>query len=206
MYETLLDFRNSLHRTSRTATAAESREEMRQWAEIYFARLDSVLGEGVVRSLRGAGWRDHRRATHGQATRPTTAEQHRMVPARRRRRRQGHLYRPVYGRHLRQAQCITIAQQCAQRRRGDGLRHPAGEHTLPVRRPRAWRRAIPSSSATAAGQIIYRQTRTSSCPREEVQAYLNGLVARISAGEVEGPRPQHKRPGRPGAARCITRA
>ena len=46
MYETLLTF-GTASIDDRTKQGW-SREEMRQWTDIYFARLDSVLGEGVV--------------------------------------------------------------------------------------------------------------------------------------------------------------
>ena len=180
MYETLLTF-GTASIDDRTKQGW-SREEMRQWTDIYFARLDSVLGEGVVDPyvvLDGEIIAAHPWDVDETYDVESTEWYQRAVAA------DGKviftdLYTDViYGKPV-----ITIAQQCAYadavmafdilpeniRFQFDDLSMEAGDSFF---------------LCDSRGQIIYADTGIE-LPREEVQAYLNSLVARISAGEVDG--------------------
>ena len=180
MYETLLTF-GTASIDDRTKQGW-SREEMRQWTDIYFARLDSVLGEGVVDPyvvLDGEIIAAHPWDVDETYDVESTEWYQRAISA------DGKviftdLYTDViYGKPV-----ITIAQQCAYadavmafdilpeniRFQFDDLSMEAGDSFF---------------LCDSRGQIIYADTGIE-LPREEVQAYLNSLVARISAGEVEG--------------------
>ena len=131
MYETLLTF-GTASIDDRTKQGW-SHEEMLQWTDIYFARLDSVLGEGVVDPyvvLDGEIIAAHPWAGDKTYDVESTEWYQRAVAA------GGEVifHRPVYGRHLRQAG-YHHRPAMRLRRRGDGLRYSAGKHTLPVRRP-----------------------------------------------------------------------
>ena len=180
MYETLLTF-GTASIDDRTKQGW-SREEMRQWTDIYFARLDSVLGEGVVDPyvvLDGEIIAAHPWDVDETYDVESTEWYQRAISA------DGKviftdLYTDViYGKPV-----ITIAQQCAYadavmafdilpeniRFQFDDLSMEAGDSFF---------------LCDSRGQIIYADTGIE-LPREEVQAYLNSLVARISAGEVDG--------------------
>lgn len=180
MYETLLTF-GTASIDDRTKQGW-SREEMRQWTDIYFARLDSVLGEGVVDPyvvLDGEIIAAHPWDVDETYDVESTEWYQRAISA------EGKviftdLYTDViYGKPV-----ITIAQQCAYadavmafdilpeniRFQFDDLSMEAGDSFF---------------LCDSRGQIIYADTGIE-LPREEVQAYLNSLVARISAGEVDG--------------------
>lgn len=181
MYETLLTF-GTASIDDRTKQGW-SHEEMRQWADIYFTRLDSVLGEGVVDpyvvldgeiiaahpwdgdenyDVESAEWYQRAVAAEGKV-----------------------IFTDLYTDVIYDKPVITIAQQCAYadavmafdilpeniRFQFDELSMEAGDSFF---------------LCDSRGQIIYADTDIER-PREEVQAYLNSLVARISAGEVEGP-------------------
>ena len=181
MYETLLTF-GTASIDDRTKQGW-SREEMLQWTDIYFARLDSVLGEGVVDpyvvldgeiiaahpwdvdetyDVESAEWYQRAVAAEGKV-----------------------IFTDLYTDVIYDKPVITIAQQCAYadavmafdilpeniRFQFDELSMEAGDSFF---------------LCDSRGQIIYADTDIER-PREEVQAYLNSLVARISAGEVEGP-------------------
>ena len=181
MYETLLTF-GTASIDDRTKQGW-SHEEMRQWTDIYFARLDSVLGEGVVDpyvvldgeiiaahpwdgdenyDVESAEWYQRAVAAEGKV-----------------------IFTDLYTDVIYDKPVITIAQQCAYadavmafdilpeniRFQFDELSMEAGDSFF---------------LCDSRGQIIYADTDIER-PREEVQAYLNSLVARISAGEVEGP-------------------
>ena len=180
MYETLLTF-GTASIDDRTKQGW-SHEEMRQWADIYFTRLDSVLGEGVVDPyvvLDGEIIAAHPWDVDETYDVESTEWYQRAISA------DGKviftdLYTDViYGKPV-----ITIAQQCAYadavmafdilpeniRFQFDDLSMEAGDSFF---------------LCDSRGQIIYADTGIE-LPREEVQAYLNSLVARISAGEVDG--------------------
>ena len=180
MYETLLTF-GTASIDDRTKQGW-SHEEMRQWTDIYFARLDSVLGEGVVDPyvvLDGEIIAAHPWDVDETYDVESTEWYQRAISA------DGKviftdLYTDViYGKPV-----ITIAQQCAYadavmafdilpeniRFQFDDLSMEAGDSFF---------------LCDSRGQIIYADTGIE-LPREEVQAYLNSLVARISAGEVDG--------------------
>ena len=180
MYETLLTFGTAS--IDERTKQGWSREEMRQWTDIYFARLESVLGEGVVDPyvvLDGEIIAAHPWDVDETYDVESTEWYQRAISA------DGKviftdLYTDViYGKPV-----ITIAQQCAYadavmafdilpeniRFQFDDLSMEAGDSFF---------------LCDSRGQIIYADTGIE-LPREEVQAYLNSLVARISAGEVEG--------------------
>ena len=181
MYETLLTF-GTASIDDRTKQGW-SHEEMRQWADIYFTRLDSVLGEGVVDPY--VVLDDEIIAAHpwdGDENYDVESTEwyQRAVAA------EGKvIFTDLYTDVIYDKPVITIAQQCAYadavmafdilpeniRFQFDELSMEAGDSFF---------------LCDSRGQIIYADTDIER-PREEVQAYLNSLVARISAGEVEGP-------------------
>lgn len=180
MYETLLTF-GTASIDDRTKQGW-SREEMLQWTDIYFARLDSVLGEGVVDPyvvLDGEIIAAHPWDVDETYDVESTEWYQRAVAA------EGKvIFTDLYTDVIYDKPVITIAQQCAYadavmafdilpeniRFQFDDLSMEAGDSFF---------------LCDSRGQIIYADTDIER-PREEVQAYLNGLVARISAGEVEG--------------------
>ena len=181
MYETLLTF-GTASIDDRTKQGW-SHEEMRQWTDIYFARLDSVLGEGVVDPyvvLDGEIIAAHLWDGDENYDVESTEWYQRAVAA------EGKvIFTDLYTDVIYDKPVITIAQQCAYadavmafdilpeniRFQFDELSMEAGDSFF---------------LCDSRGQIIYADTDIER-PREEVQAYLNSLVARISAGEVEGP-------------------
>ena len=180
MYETLLTF-GTASIDDRTKQGW-SREEMRQWADIYFARLDSVLGEGVVDPyvvLDGEIIAAHPWDVDETYDVESTEWYQRAISA------DGKvIFTDLYTDVIYDKPVITIAQQCAYadavmafdilpeniRFQFDDLSMEAGDSFF---------------LCDSRGQIIYADTGIE-LPREEVQAYLNSLVARISAGEVDG--------------------
>lgn len=181
MYETLLTF-GTASIDDRTKQGW-SHEEMCQWTDIYFARLDSVLGEGVVDPyvvLDGEIIAAHPWDGDENYDAESTEWYQRAVAA------EGKvIFTDLYTDVIYDKPVITIAQQCAYadavmafdilpeniRFQFDELSMEAGDSFF---------------LCDSRGQIIYADTDIER-PREEVQAYLNSLVARISAGEVEGP-------------------
>ena len=181
MYETLLTF-GTASIDDRTKQGW-SHEEMRQWTDIYFTRLDSVLGEGVVDPyvvLDGEIIAAHPWDGDENYDVESTEWYQRAVAA------EGKvIFTDLYTDVIYDKPVITIAQQCAYadavmafdilpeniRFQFDELSMEAGDSFF---------------LCDSRGQIIYADTDIER-PREEVQAYLNSLVARISAGEVEGP-------------------
>ena len=181
MYETLLTF-GTASIDDRTQQG-RSREEMRQWAEIYFARLDSVLGEGVVdpyvvldgEIIAAHPWSGDETydAESSEWYRRAVAAGGKVV------------FTDLYTDFIYNKPVITVAQQCSIadavmafdilpeniRFQFDDLNLDAGDSFF---------------LCDGRGQIIYADTDIDRS-REEVQAYLNDLVARISAGEVQGP-------------------
>ena len=180
MYETLLTF-GTASIDDRTKQGW-SHEEMLQWTDIYFARLDSVLGEGVVDPyvvLNGEIIAAHPWAGDKSYDVESTEWYQRAVAA------DGEvIFTDLYMDVIYDKPVITIAQQCAYadavmafdilpeniRFQFDDLSMEAGDSFF---------------LCDSRGQIIYADTGIE-LPREEVQAYLNSLVARISAGEVDG--------------------
>ena len=180
MYETLLTF-GTASIDDRTKQGW-SCEEMRQWTDIYFARLDSVLGEGVVDPyvvLDGEIIAAHPWDVDETYDVESTEWYQRAISA------DGKvIFTDLYTDVIYDKPVITIAQQCAYadavmafdilpeniRFQFDDLSMEAGDSFF---------------LCDSRGQIIYADTGIE-LPREEVQAYLNSLVARISAGEVDG--------------------
>ena len=180
MYETLLTF-GTASIDDRTKQGW-SHEEMRQWTDIYFTRLDSVLGEGVVDPyvvLDGEIIAAHPWDGDENYDVESTEWYQRAVAA------EGKvIFTDLYTDVIYDKPVITIAQQCAYadavmafdilpeniRFQFDDLSMEAGDSFF---------------LCDSRGQIIYADTGIE-LPREEVQAYLNSLVARISAGEVDG--------------------
>ena len=180
MYETLLTF-GTASIDDRTKQGW-SHEEMRQWTDIYFARLDSVLGEGVVDPyvvLDGEIIAAHPWNGDENYDVESTEWYQRAVAA------EGKaIFTDLYTDVIYDKPVITIAQQCAYadavmafdilpeniRFQFDDLSMEAGDSFF---------------LCDSKGQIIYSETAIGR-PQEEVQAYLNGLVARIAAGEVAG--------------------
>ena len=180
MYETLLTFGTAS--IDERTKQGWSREEMRQWTDIYFARLDSVLGEGVVDPyvvLDGEIIAAHPWDVDETYDVESTEWYQRAISA------DGKvIFTDLYTDVIYDKPVITIAQQCAYadavmafdilpeniRFQFDDLSMEAGDSFF---------------LCDSRGQIIYADTGIE-LPREEVQAYLNSLVARISAGEVDG--------------------
>ena len=180
MYETLLTFGTAS--IDDRMKQGWSREEMLQWTDIYFARLDSVLGEGVVDPyvvLDGEIIAAHPWDVDETYDVESTEWYQRAISA------DGKvIFTDLYTDVIYDKPVITIAQQCAYadavmafdilpeniRFQFDDLSMEAGDSFF---------------LCDSRGQIIYADTGIE-LPREEVQAYLNSLVARISAGEVDG--------------------
>ena len=178
VYETLLNF-GVASLDSRLA-AGESREEIRDFVGMYFRRVDSVLGSGVVdpyvvldgEILAANPWEwdaeyDYASAPwYGQAR----SAEGRVIFT--------DVYTgAVYGRPV-----VTAAQSCAQ----DGA--VMAFDILPEHLSFEAAELKEEESfflCDGKGTAVYQKTALE-LPQEEVQAYLTSLVERISSGELEG--------------------
>lgn len=178
VYETLLNF-GVASLDSRLA-AGESREEIRDFVGMYFRRVDSVLGSGVVdpyvvldgEILAANPWEwdaeyDYASAPwYGQAR----SAEGRVIFT--------DVYTDaVYGRPV-----VTAAQSCAQYgavMAFDILPEHLSFEAAELKEEESF------FLCDGKGTAVYQKT-TLELPQEEVQAYLTSLVERISSGELEG--------------------
>ena len=178
VYETLLNF-GVASLDSRLA-AGESREEIRDFVGMYFRRVDSVLGSGVVdpyvvldgEILAANPWEwdvEYDYAAAPWYTQARSAEGRVIFTD---------VYTDaVYGRPV-----VTAAQSCAQ----DGA--VMAFDILPEHLSFEAAELKEEESfflCDGKGTAVYQKTALE-LPQEEVQAYLTSLVERISSGELGG--------------------
>ena len=178
VYETLLNF-GVASLDSRLA-AGESREEIRDFVGMYFRRVDSVLGSGVVdpyvvldgEILAANPWEGD--AEYDYASAPWYGQA---------RSAEGRvIFTDVYTGAVYGRPVVTAAQSCAQ----DGA--VMAFDILPEHLSFEAAELKEEESfflCDGKGTAVYQKT-TLELPQEEVQAYLTSLVERISSGELEG--------------------
>ena len=178
VYETLLNF-GVASLDSRLA-AGESREEIRDFVGMYFRRVDSVLGSGVVdpyvvldgEILAANPWEGD--AEYDYASAPWYVQA---------RSAEGHvIFTDVYTGAVYGRPVVTAAQSCAQ----DGA--VMAFDILPEHLSFEAAELKEEESfflCDGKGTAVYQKTALE-LPQEEVQAYLTSLVERISSGELEG--------------------
>ena len=178
VYETLLNF-GVASLDSRLA-AGESREEIRDFVGMYFRRVDSVLGSGVVdpyvvldgEILAANPWEGDAEYDYAAAPWYTQA-----------RSAEGRvIFTDVYTDAVYGRPVVTAAQSCAQ----DGA--VMAFDILPEHLSFEAAELKEEESfflCDGKGTAVYQKTALE-LPQEEVQAYLTSLVERISSGELEG--------------------
>ena len=178
VYETLLNF-GVASLDSRLA-AGESRQEIRDFVGMYFRRVDSVLGSGVVdpyvvldgEILAANPWEWDAEYDYAAAPWYTQA-----------RSAEGRvIFTDVYTDAVYGRPVVTAAQSCAQ----DGA--VMAFDILPEHLSFEAAELKEEESfflCDGKGTAVYQKT-TLELPQEEVQAYLTSLVERISSGELEG--------------------
>ena len=178
VYETLLNF-GVASLDSRLA-AGESREEIRDFVGMYFRRVDSVLGSGVVdpyvvldgEILATNPWEGDAEYDYAAAPWYTQA-----------RSAEGRvIFTDVYTDAVYGRPVVTAAQSCAQ----DGA--VMAFDILPEHLSFEAAELKEEESfflCDGKGTAVYQKTALE-LPQEEVQAYLTSLVERISSGELEG--------------------
>lgn len=178
VYETLLNF-GVASLDSRLA-AGESREEIRDFVGMYFRRVDSVLGSGVVdpyvvldgEILAANPWEWDAEYDYAAAPWYTQA-----------RSAEGRvIFTDVYTDAVYGRPVVTAAQSCAQ----DGA--VMAFDILPEHLSFEAAELKEEESfflCDGKGTAVYQKTALE-LPQEEVQAYLTSLVERISSGELEG--------------------
>ena len=178
VYETLLNF-GVASLDSRLA-AGESRQEIRDFVGMYFRRVDSVLGSGVVdpyvvldgEILAANPWEGD--AEYDYASAPWYVQA---------RSAEGHvIFTDVYTGAVYGRPVVTAAQSCAQ----DGA--VMAFDILPEHLSFEAAELKEEESfflCDGKGTAVYQKTALE-LPQEEVQAYLTSLVERISSGELEG--------------------
>lgn len=178
VYETLLNF-GVASLDSRLA-AGESREEIRDFVGMYFRRVDSVLGSGVVdpyvvldgEILAANPWEGD--AEYDYASAPWYGQA---------RSAEGRvIFTDVYTGAVYSRPVVTAAQSCAQ----DGA--VMAFDILPEHLSFEAAELKEEESfflCDGKGTAVYQKTALE-LPQEEVQAYLTSLVERISSGELEG--------------------
>ena len=178
VYETLLNF-GVASLDSRLA-AGESREEIRDFVGMYFRRVDSVLGSGVVdpyvvldgEILAANPWEGD--AEYDYASAPWYGQA---------RSAEGRvIFTDVYTGSVYGRPVVTAAQSCAQ----DGA--VMAFDILPEHLSFEAAELKEEESfflCDGKGTAVYQKTALE-LPQEEVQAYLTSLVERISSGELEG--------------------
>lgn len=178
VYETLLNF-GVASLDSRLA-AGESREEIRDFVGMYFRRVDSVLGSGVVDpyvvldgEILAANPREED-AEYDYASAPWYGQA---------RSAEGRvIFTDVYTGAVYGRPVVTAAQSCAQ----DGA--VMAFDILPEHLSFEAAELKEEESfflCDGKGTAVYQKTALE-LPQEEVQAYLTSLVERISSGELEG--------------------
>ena len=178
VYETLLNF-GVASLDSRLA-AGESREEIRDFVGMYFRRVDSVLGSGVVdpyvvldgEILAANPWEWDAEYDYAAAPWYTQA-----------RSAEGRvIFTDVYTDAVYGRPVVTAAQSCAH----DGA--VMAFDILPEHLSFEAAELKEEESfflCDGKGTAVYQKTALE-LPQEEVQAYLTSLVERISSGELEG--------------------
>ena len=178
VYETLLNF-GVASLDSRLA-AGESREEIRDFVGMYFRRVDSVLGSGVVdpyvvldgEILAANPWEWDAEYDYAAAPWYTQA-----------RSAEGRvIFTDVYTGAVYGRPVVTAAQSCAH----DGA--VMAFDILPEHLSFEAAELKEEESfflCDGKGTAVYQKTALE-LPQEEVQAYLTSLVERISSGELEG--------------------
>ena len=178
VYETLLNF-GVASLDSRRA-AGESRQEIRDFVGMYFRRVDSVLGSGVVdpyvvldgEILAANPWEWDAEYDYAAAPWYTQA-----------RSAEGRvIFTDVYTDAVYGRPVVTAAQSCAQ----DGA--VMAFDILPEHLSFEAAELKEEESfflCDGKGTAVYQKTALE-LPQEEVQAYLTSLVERISSGELEG--------------------
>ena len=178
VYETLLNF-GVASLDSRLA-AGESRQEIRDFVGMYFRRVDSVLGSGVVDPyvvldgdiLAANPWEWDAEYDYAAAPWYTQA-----------RSAEGRvIFTDVYTDAVYGRPVVTAAQSCAQ----DGA--VMAFDILPEHLSFEAAELKEEESfflCDGKGTAVYQKTALE-LPQEEVQAYLTSLVERISSGELEG--------------------
>ena len=178
VYETLLNF-GVASLDSRLA-AGESRQEIADFVGMYFRRVDSVLGSGVVdpyvvldgEILAANPWEWDAEYDYAAAPWYTQA-----------RSAEGRvIFTDVYTDAVYGRPVVTAAQSCAQ----DGA--VMAFDILPEHLSFEAAELKEEESfflCDGKGTAVYQKT-TLELPQEEVQAYLTSLVERISSGELEG--------------------
>lgn len=178
VYETLLNF-GVASLDSRLA-AGESREEIRDFVGMYFRRVDSVLGSGVVdpyvvldgEILAANPWEGD--AEYDYASAPWYGQA---------RSAEGRvIFTDVYTGAVYGRPVVTAAQSCAQ----DGA--VMAFDILPEHLSFEAAELKEEESfflCDGKGTAVYQKTALE-LPQEEVQAYLTSLVERISSGELGG--------------------
>ena len=178
VYETLLNF-GVASLDSRLA-AGESRQEIRDFVGMYFRRVDSVLGSGVVdpyvvldgEILAANPWEWDAEYDYAAAPWYTQA-----------RSAEGRvIFTDVYTDAVYGRPVVTAAQSCAQ----DGA--VMAFDILPEHLSFEAAELKEEESfflCDGKGTAVYQKTALE-LPQEEVQAYLTSLVERISSGELEG--------------------
>ena len=178
VYETLLNF-GVASLDSRLA-AGESRQEIRDFVGVYFRRVDSVLGSGVVDPyvvldgdiLAANPWEWDAEYDYAAAPWYTQA-----------RSAEGRvIFTDVYTDAVYGRPVVTAAQSCAQ----DGA--VMAFDILPEHLSFEAAELKEEESfflCDGKGTAVYQKTALE-LPQEEVQAYLTSLVERISSGELEG--------------------
>ena len=160
--------------------AGESREEIRDFVGMYFRRVDSVLGSGVVdpyvvldgEILAANPWEGD--AEYDYASAPWYGQA---------RSAEGRvIFTDVYTGAVYGRPVVTAAQSCAQ----DGA--VMAFDILPEHLSFEAAELKEEESfflCDGKGTAVYQKTALE-LPQEEVQAYLTSLVERISSGELEG--------------------
>ena len=178
VYETLLNF-GVASLDSRLA-AGESRQEIADFVGMYFRRVDSVLGSGVVdpyvvldgEILAANPWEWDAEYDYAAAPWYTQA-----------RSAEGRvIFTDVYTDAVYGRPVVTAAQSCAQ----DGA--VMAFDILPEHLSFEAAELKEEESfflCDGKGTAVYQKTALE-LPQEEVQAYLTSLVERISSGELEG--------------------
>lgn len=177
VYETLLNF-GVASLDSRLA-AGESRQEIRDFVGMYFRRVDSVLGSGVVdpyvvldgEILAANPWEWDAEYDYAAAPWYTQA-----------RSAEGRvIFTDVYTDAVYGRPVVTAAQSCAQ----DGAVMAFDILPEHLSFEAAELKEESFFLCDGKGTAVYQKTALE-LPQEEVQAYLTSLVERISSGELEG--------------------
>ena len=178
VYETLLNF--GVASLDIRLAAGESRQEIADFVGMYFRRVDSVLGSGVVdpyvvldgEILAANPWEWDAEYDYAAAPWYTQA-----------RSAEGRvIFTDVYTDAVYGRPVVTAAQSCAQ----DGA--VMAFDILPEHLSFEAAELKEEESfflCDGKGTAVYQKT-TLELPQEEVQAYLTSLVERISSGELEG--------------------